>query len=123
MNEYWLGVITPFALIAGLALVAAVVYALFRLGDWLNSKTHGHMVEKITISPNLADPFGTKPARPRYYDKATKFRDALLKSPQMWLLRGFGLVILIVRDFEEKSSTPAQGATKARRGQARKEQV
>lgn len=123
MSDYWLGVITPFALIAGLALVAATAYLLFRLGDWLNSKTHAHLVEKITVARNLADPFGMKAARPEYYDKATKLRDALLKSPRMWLLRGFGLVILIVRDFEEKPSPPAQEATKARRRQSERRQA
>lgn len=101
MNDYWLGVLSPFILIAGLSIIAGVVYALFRLGDWLNEKTHGHFVEKIEVQKNKADPFKTKPARPEYLDKANQFRDALLRSPKMWLFRAFGFVVITVRDYRE----------------------
>lgn len=101
MSEYWLGVLTPFALICGLAIACGLAYALFRLGDWLNEKTHGHFAEKITVQKNLADPFRTKPKRPEYLDQANKFRDALLRSPRMLLFRAFGLLVIVIRDYRE----------------------
>lgn len=102
MSEYWLGFVTPFVGIAGFALALGAAYLLVRAADWLNSRIHEHLVEKITIKKNLADPFGTRPERPEHYDKATKLRDALLESPKLWLIRGFGFMVLLVRDYREK---------------------
>lgn len=101
MSDYALGVITPFAVIAGLALIAGVAYLLVKLALFLNARTHVRLFERIKVGPNLADPFSTTPERSRYYDKATEFRDVLLRSPQMWMINLLGFAVLVVRAFDE----------------------
>lgn len=103
MSDYWLGVLTPFILIGGLALVLSAAYLMIRAGDWLNSKIHGHLVERIPVRKNKASsPLSVREERPEYFDKATEFRDALLASPKMWLFRAFGYVVVTVRDYREE---------------------
>ena len=105
MTEYWMGVVTPFACIGGLALLLGTGYLLYRLAEWLNERTHTRFMEKIKIARNLADPFGQKPERPKFFDKATHLRDALLRSPKMWMVRTLGFCVLIVRDFETEEQS------------------
>jgi hypothetical protein len=101
VSEYWLGVLTPFALIAGLAIALAAAWALLPLAHYLNSKIQVAMFAKVKIAPNLArSPFSEPDDKPEYYDKATAFRDALLNSPKMFSIRALGHTVLIVRDYE-----------------------
>lgn len=100
MSDYWLGVLTPFALIGGLALALAVSYALIRLGDWLRSVTHNALIVNIRIRKNMPNWSGGE-RNPQHYDQATKLRDALLKSPRMLMIRAFGRMVLIVREYRE----------------------
>lgn len=104
MSEYLLGVITPFAAIAGLALALGLTYLMLRLGGWLNQKIHYHFVETIELEKNRVNPFDEKPVRPEFEDSANRLRDALLISPKLTLIRIFGRIILVARDYEEKKS-------------------
>ncbi|TDP92340.1 hypothetical protein EDF62_1546 [Leucobacter luti] len=103
MPEYWLGVITPFAVLAGLALTGALGYLMFRLGDWLGQQTHYHFVETINLEKNRRNPL-EQSDRPEFQDSADKLRDALLVSPKLRMLRAFGRIVLIARDYEKKET-------------------
>lgn len=100
MSQYQLGVITPFAIIIGLAIAAALAYALYWAGQWLNSRVDTKLLSRIKVDKNQVDFFSepSKKELPQHWDAATRFRDALLESPKLYMVATLGWRVLIVRD-------------------------
>lgn len=96
MSEYWTGVLTPFAFIAGLL----ALWALYSLATWAWAKLHIALIARIDLSRNLIRVFGDDDRR-QYSVAAQKLVDALVESPRLHVFSGLGWQFVIVRDFRE----------------------
>lgn len=98
MADYWLGMAT----IPALLVFAAAVYAAWAGATRLWSKWHIALLNRVDLARNPYR-FNAEGDGPEYIESANKVRDALLKSPRFWQIAGFGFILLIVRDWKEKS--------------------
>lgn len=98
IDPFWLGVLTPFAIFIGIAVVGLLAAALI----WAWSRIDKSLWYRVDLKKNLADfdPNGGAPKNQvEYMDAANKIRDALLKSPRFYNLHAFGWVIVFVRNW------------------------
>ena len=97
MTAYAWGVLTPFLGLGALAFLGGFAYLLLAAGRLLWAKTHLRIVDTIPLRRNRVDPF-EHDERPEYLEAANTFRDALLASPRLHTLTGFGWMVIFVRD-------------------------
>lgn len=86
-----------------LVVVAVIGYLLLALGRILWNRVDVAMMERITLADNRVNPF-VKDTRHPKEDSANKLRDALMESPKLTVLRGFGRVVIIARNTKENGS-------------------
>lgn len=93
MSEFWLGVLTPFIILAAAAVVAGLGALAVKLWALVDATL---VLDVVKLRPNRFNPF-KKDGRPEYLESANLIRDTLLESPRLYVLNGLGWTIAIVR--------------------------
>lgn len=98
-EHFWVGLaVGPAILVVYIALIAAAI-AVRRA--W--KRLHWRAIERVDLAKNRKrlflrgqpDPDADKP---EYLDAANKVRDALVVSPRLHTVSGFGWIVMLVRD-------------------------
>ena len=97
MAEYWIGVLTPFAMVAAVLLL----WLLAAAARLLWSRLHRAFSTKLVVTRNLPEWGSSQPApKPEYWDDANRIRDSLLVIPKLRVWAGFGRLFIVARDVQ-----------------------
>lgn len=111
MTDYLLGVITPFAAIAGLALVIAIAWLVAGLARKAWASVHLRLIETVEIEVRdevylFGEDDGTDRKLRKRIRKANAVRDALVRAPGRLLsIQALGFRVLIAREWREATRT------------------
>lgn len=109
MNDYWLGVLTPFALIGGLALALALSWLMLSAADWFRSRLNESFVERISLPTHACDLYTVDGFEHPNLTAANKLRDAVLASPRLHLINLPGWRVFVARDYRELKEDVGEG--------------
>jgi hypothetical protein len=97
-GDFWVGLLA----IPILAAALLVLWLLFTLASNAWDALHRSMLLKTDLKSNTPVlRFRSDPApepRPKYEDAANHLRNALLRSPRLYTLKGLGWVLILARD-------------------------
>ncbi|MBT1164628.1 hypothetical protein [Bifidobacterium felsineum] len=94
MNDYWLGVITPFAITLGVLLIWTAINLLGALVSWAWKKAHHGLLKKVVLSVGWDE----EEQRPSVRPEAERLAKALTASGEFRMFPLFGWVVIITRD-------------------------
>lgn len=104
MNEYWLGVITPFAIALGVLILWAANNLLGALVSWAWKKAHHGLIKKAILSVGWDE----QTRRPSVKPEAERLAKALTASGEFHMFPLFGWLVLVTRDYKSEEPTVAK---------------
>ena len=94
-ESFWAGLLV----IPAIAIVGAVVIVLLALARKAWASIDSAVIARTDLAPNRVNPMRRGPdGRPKYLRSANVVRDALLKSPRLYSARGFGWMVVLVKN-------------------------
>lgn len=96
MTEYWVGLLTPFAVAAGII----GLWLLYSLATWAWARLHTALIARVDLARNRLRVYG-EDDRIQYSVAAQKLVDTMVESPRLYIFAVLGWQLVIVRDFRE----------------------
>lgn len=110
MSDYWIGVLTPFALVAA----GVALWLLYSLATWAWARLHIAFLARVDLAQNPLRVYGRDDRR-QYSVAAQKLVDSFIESPRLYVFSGLGWRFVLVRDYREHESKNPEVRTQAER--------
>lgn len=94
MSSYWIGVLTPFAIVLGILLLWLTLNLVGAAVSWAWKQAHYGLLKKVSLPIGYDET--TK--RPSVRPHAERLADALTRAGEYRMFPLFGWVVFIVRD-------------------------